>query len=239
MATDRRVRAVMAYYNRMARNGESGTKWARKRKRFTEESANAFFLGVLLDRQIPFKQAWDGGWHMAREHFQNGAFWEDMRRTRIDMLRRIARTGFDGKAYFRFPRELAKNLKRAAEIITERYDGDVRKLWNVDEEHVDEIYDRLKEFRGIGDALAKMGQFVLVREYGVAGGERSKRRMCVKPDVHVNRVTHRLGLVSSPTPRAYFTQSCRLFHRKAAACFRQSCHPTERSDAACPDLTFR
>ena len=38
---------------------------------------------------------------------------------------------------------------------------------------------------------------------------------------------------------AYFTQSCRLFHRKVAACFRQSCHPTERTDAACPDLTFR
>ena len=174
---DRRVRAVMAHYNRMARNDEPGTKWATTRTRFTEESANAFFLGVLLDRQIPFAQAWEGGRHMAREHFKNRDFWEDMRRTRIDTLRRIARTGFDGKAYFRFPRELAKNLKRAAEIITERYDGDARKIWNVDEEHVGEIYDRLKEFRGIGDALAKMGQFALVRDHGVAGGERSKRRM--------------------------------------------------------------
>ena len=151
----------MANYNCMARNCEPGTKWATARKHFTERSANAFFIGVLLDRQIPFEQAWDGGRHMAREHFQNGAFWEDVRRTRIDTLRRIARTGCDGKAYFRFPRELAKILKRAGEIITERYDGDVRKLWNVDEEHVDAIYDRLKEFRGIGDALAKMGQFCL------------------------------------------------------------------------------
>ena len=200
MATDRRVRAVMANYNRMARNCEPGTKRATARKRFTEMSANAFSIGVLLDRQIPFEQAREGGRHMAREHFQNGDFWEDVCRTRIDTLRRIARTGFDGKAYFRFPRELAKNLKRAAEIITGRYDGDVRKLWNVDEEHVDAIYDRLEEFRGIGDALAKMGQFALVREYGVAGGERSKRRMCVKPDIHVKRVTHRLGLVSSRRP---------------------------------------
>ena len=107
---------------------------------------------------------------MAREHFQNGDFWEDMPRTRIDTLRRIARTGFDGKAYFRFPRELAKNLKRAAEIITERYDGDARKIWNVDAEHVDKIYDRLREFRGIGDALAKMGQFALVRDVAAVEG---------------------------------------------------------------------
>ena len=241
MDIDRRVRAVMAHYNRMARNGEPGTKWATTRTRFTEESANAFFLGVLLDRQIPFAQAWEGGRHMAREHFQNGDFWEDMRRTRIGTLRRIARTGFDGKAYFRFPQELAKNLKRAAEIITERYDGDARKIWNVDEEHVEEIYDRLEEFRGIGDALAKMGQFALVRDHGVAGGERSKRRMCVKPDVHVNRVTHRLGLVSSTTPRRVARELAALdlaspadFDLSAWRIGQEYCHATRPACGGCP-----
>ncbi len=241
MATDRRVHAVMANYNRMARNREPGTKWATTRKRFTEISANAFFIGVLLDRQIPFEQAWDGGRHMAREHFQNGRFWEQVRRTRIDTLRRITRAGYEGKAYFRFPGELAKNLKRAADIITERYDGDVRKLWNVDEEHVDAIYDRLKEFRGIGDALAKMGQFALVREYGVAGGERSKRRMCVKPDVHVNRVTHRLGLVSSTTPRSVARELAALelespadFDLSVWRIGQEYCHATRPACGGCP-----
>lgn len=46
-----------------------------------------------------------------------------------------------------------------------------------------------------------MGQFELVRGHGVAGGERSKKAMSVKPDVHVNRVTYRLGLVSEPKAR--------------------------------------
>ena len=41
------------------------------------------------------------------------------------------------------------------------------------------------------------------------------------------------------TTYAYFTQSCHLFHRKVAICFRQSCHPTERSDAVYSDLTIR
>ena len=231
----------MAHYNHMARNGEPGTKWATKRKRFTKESANAFFIGVLLDRQIPFKQAWDGGWHMAHEHFQNGDFWERVRRTRIDTLRRITRTGYDGKAYFRFPGELAKNLKRAAEIIIERYDGDVRNLWNVDEKRVDAIYDRLKEFRGIGDALAKMGQFALVRGHGVAGGERSKRRMCVKPDVHVNRVTYRLGMVSSTTPRRVARELAALelespadFDLSAWRIGQEYCHATRPACEGCP-----
>ena len=83
MAIDRRVRAVMANYKRMARNGEPGTQWATTRKRFTETSANAFFIGVLLDRQIPFARAWDRGGHMAREQFQNGSFREVVRRTRV------------------------------------------------------------------------------------------------------------------------------------------------------------
>jgi len=241
VAIDRRVRAVMANYKRMARNGEPGTQWATTRKRFTETSANAFFIGVLLDRQIPFARAWDGGWHMAREQFQNGPFWEVVRRTRVDTLRRIARTGFDDRAYFRFPNELAMNLKRAAEIIVDRYDGDVRKVWNVDEKDVDAIYDRLKEFRGIGDALAKMGQFALVREYGVAGGERSKRRMCVKPDVHVNRVTHRLGLVSSTTPRRVARELARLelespadFDLSVWRIGQEYCHATGPACGNCP-----
>ena len=236
-----KVRAVMANYTRMAAEGQAGTQWATTRRHFTEMSANAFFIGVLLDRQIPFEQAWDGGRHMVRKHFQNGRFWEVVRQTRIDALRRIARSGFDGKAYFRFPGELAKNLKRAAEIITDRYDGDVRKLWNVDEEHVDVIYDRLKEFRGIGDALAKMGQFALVREYGVAGGERSKRRMCVKPDVHVNRVTNRLGLVSSTTPATVARELAALdldspadFDLSVWRVGQNHCHKTEPDCEGCP-----
>jgi len=194
------IRAVMNYFNQLAKERAECTQWATRRKRFTAESGNAFFIGVLLDQTIPFERAWAGGKHMVENHFQGGNFWANVRKTRLGELKKIARSGKDGQAYFRFPNKFAERLKCAAEIIIERYDGDVRKLWEVGDD-VDLIYERLKEFSGIGDALARMGQFELVRKYGVAGGAKAKKRMCVKPDVHVNRVTYRLGLVSSTGPR--------------------------------------
>lgn len=59
------------------------------------------------------------------------------------------------------------------------------------------MYDRLKEFAGIGDALERMGQFILVRSYGVGGGEASKSQMCIQQDHHMRRVTYRTGLCTS------------------------------------------
>lgn len=61
----------------------------------------------------------------------------------------------------------------AVEKIMGYYEGDVRNIWRVKHTEVYKIYDRFKEFDGIGDALAKMAQFILVRNYGIAGGKYS------------------------------------------------------------------
>ena len=117
----------------------------------------------------------------------------------------------------------------------------MRRVWDVPEERVDDIYDRLKEFPGIGDALAKMGQFALVRGHGVAGGERSKRYMCVKPDVHVKRVAYRLGLVSSERTQTVATELAGLRLRSPAdfdlAVWRvgqRHCHASTPDCDKCP-----
>ena len=94
-----------------------------------------------------------------------------------------------------------KNLKSAAIKIVEEYESDARNVWNgIDMENVDQIYWRFMEFEGIGDALAKMAQFILVRDYGIAGGNRSKKYLSVKPDVHVRRGAD-LELTSSTTSK--------------------------------------
>ena len=86
-------------------------------------------------------------------------------------------------------------------MILEKYDGDARRIWNgTRAKDVGELYDRFREFPGIGDALAKMAQFILVRDYGVGGGEKNKSKMRVKPDVHVRRVTYRIGLTTQMRP---------------------------------------
>ena len=139
---------------------------------------------------------------MVSNHFQGGDFWRAISRTPISKLRRITSSGWEGKAYFPFPNELAKYLKNNAKIILNRYEGDVRNVWRVEPSEVNCIYHRFLEFEGIGPALAKMAQFILVRDWGMAGGPRSKHLMRVKPDRHLCRVTSRTGLISSTTPSA-------------------------------------
>lgn len=59
-------------------------------------------------------------------------------------------------------------------MIISKYESDVGNIWNyVRPEDVHVIYDRFLEFSGIGDALARMAQFILVREYGIAGGAKN------------------------------------------------------------------
>lgn len=224
--TDRqRVRAVMALFERRTREGWDGymDRWPKKEHAFTKREASAFFIGMMLDLGQPADRAWCAGRHIAANHFQKaGRFsWQVAAKTDVGTIRRIMRTGFDGGrpqtgceytgAYHRYLcrpagrrdwSDMAKRLKSNAKLITDQYAGDVRRVWaGLDASEVDLIYCRLREFQGVGDALAKMGQFALVRDYGAAGGERSKKAMSVKPDVHVNRVTFRLGLVSESKAR--------------------------------------
>ncbi len=173
--------------------------WQNKRFR-DAQAANGWFIFLLLDRIQPAWRAWDGGNHFVKNHFTHGDFWTEISKCHLGTLKRICNSGFEGNAYAlsvtnpTFP----SNLKKSAELIVSEYSGDVRNVWNdIRAPHVRKLYDRLIQFPGIGVALARMGQFDLVRQYGVGGGEASKSKLCIKPDVHVCRVAFRAGLTSS------------------------------------------
>ena len=200
ISTSRKIEsAAMSHYRQQIRDGKA-PEW-NDRKYPKRTVANGFFLGVMLDMTQPADRAWDAGKHLANNHFnQTGNFWNNVTNTNLDTIRKICRTGYDGKAYAagwhvnKFP----KRLKENAKMIISKYESDVRNIWNhVRPEDVHVIYDRFLEFSGIGDALARMAQFILVREYGIAGGAKNKRLMKVKPDVHVCRVSFRLGVSES------------------------------------------
>ena len=191
------VRAIMSYYRK------NSIKWSCRRRRFTEKKANAFFVGVMLDLKQGTERAWEAGQYMVENYFYDiGDFWKEISVTHLSTIKKICREGYYGNHFAlnvtvnTFP----KNLKSAAKKIVGEYESDVRNVWNnVDAEHVDEIYSRFKEFEGIGDALAKMAQFILVRDYGIAGGKESKKYLSVKPDTHLQRVLFRLGLAEKKT----------------------------------------
>ena len=195
------VKHIMKHYSNLVSNDDRGI-WAKKRIRFaSEKDANAWFIGLMLDQNQPAERAWEGGEHLVNTHFADVEnVWDAISQTHLNTLKRICNKGFKGKAYAlgvsnpSFPR----NLKEAAIRIVEKYDGSVRNVWKyIRATNVNELYDRLREFSGIGDALARMGQFILVRSMGVGGGEESKSLMRIKPDVHVRRVACRTGLCSS------------------------------------------
>ena len=86
-----------------------------------------------------------------------------------------------------------------------------------------------------------MGQFALVKDYGIAGGARSKHRMCVKPDLHVRRVTYRLGLVSSERTSTVVKELTELnlespadFDLSVWRVGQQHCHATNPGCDGCP-----
>ena len=196
------LNAIAKRFREMAKACDDWTTWASKPKRFTPEEGNAFFIGVFFDQQQPADWAWEGGEHMAANHFQGENFWESVSCAPLSKVKRIMRYGWDGNAYFRFWNRFSKHLKDNAKVILDSYEGDVRNVWKgLQPRDVNEIYCRFLEFKGIGPALAKMAQFILVRDHGMAGGELSKHHMRVKPDRHVCRVTYRLGLVSNTRPK--------------------------------------
>ena len=201
ISTSRKIEsAAMSHYRQQIKDGWA-PEWSNDRKCFTRTEANEFFLGVMLDMTQPAARAWCAGSHLANNYFnQTGNFWNDVASAHLNTIRKICKTGYDGKAYAagwhvnKFP----KRLKENAEMIISKYESDVRNIWNyVHPENVHVIYERFLEFSGIGEALARMAQFILVREYGIAGGAKNKRLMKVKPDVHVCRVSFRLGVSKS------------------------------------------
>ena len=177
--------------------------WSKKRKRFTSMEASAWFVGVMLDQLQRAEGAWDRGDHLVyeNEEFRSVVnIWETISDMHLNSLKRICNTGYYGNAYaLRYlHRRFPEYLKRSAKLIVAKYKGDVRNIWNgVKAEKIDLLYDRLIEFPGIGKMLARMGQFDLVRTYGVGGGEENKSKMRVKPDEHVRRVAYRSDLIST------------------------------------------
>lgn len=240
-----KVSAVMDYYSVLSRGNEHGDfRWSTVRRRFTLAKANAFFLGVMLDQGQLAERAWDGGEHLIEHHFTGRrGFWSEVLAAHPQTVKRISTSGYDGTSYAsvyctnKFPRW----LRSAATKMLGEYQGDPRKIWSVTPVNVSLIYDRFLEFDGIGDALAKMAQFILVRNYRVAGGKKNQSKMSVKPDVLVRRVLARMGITETESlPHALSILSTLNMKRPAdfdASLWvlgREFCFKTNPNCGGCP-----
>jgi|GEM_PF-3114832 len=239
------VKAVMVYYAELDASGDKEHDWLRwsdSRVRMSLDFANKLFVGLVLDQGQIAERAWEKADHLVDHYFlEEDNWWESVADAHPKLVHAVCRYGYGGKSYAekfqanKFPKWLQAN----AALLVEEFDGDPRMVWR--RAPVDEIYGRLKRFAGIGDALAKMGQFMLVRRYGVGGGLAKRRRLSIKPDVLVNRVMYRAGI--SPSRRArdvagavagLALDSPADFDAAAWLVGRQYCLETDPDCAGCP-----
>ena len=217
--------AYQGFYRRLSGSDEySWMKWVSKPKAMARADANAFILSVMLDQGQRAERAWKAGLHLS-QWWGARVFWAKIRQMPMQELRDKCRSGYDGKSYalrFQsgyFPAWLRKN----AVLMAQKYDDDPRRIWSdVTPESVHKIYTRMREFAGIGEGLAAMAQFILVRNHGIAGGSDSQGRMCIKADSHVTRVVFRLGLADKMTPTAV-TKAVSNLHLPSPADFDAAC----------------
>ncbi len=91
---------------------------------------------------------------------------------------------------YRWYRKLADRIIEASKLILSKYKGKAQNIWN-DEPTVDELIDRLEEFKGISQKKSTMTARILKKDYGI----KIKGKIDVSCDVHVKRVFLRTGLV--------------------------------------------
>lgn len=91
----------------------------------------------------------------------------------------------------RFPQVMALRIKKACQLLIERYDSKTENIWN-DNPRSDDLQRRFEEFDGIGQKKASMATNILVRDFGIK--VRDRRGIDISFDIHVRRVFLRSGL---------------------------------------------
>lgn len=184
----------------LRRYGRSLADWARWKSKSTKmrpHAANAFLLGVMFDRSVPWERAWDAADWMCSsigDPEDVTSVWHALVKMDASRLRGFLRYGYGGQAFHRHYKTFARLLPQASEHILEHYQGDPRKIWN-NQRDVNEVRNRLDSIPAIGPGLARMAVLILAREHGRLGGRKARRQLDPKPDVHVRRVFQRVGLI--------------------------------------------
>ena len=193
----RTKRNVAKALRRHTRSTQAWVRWNKITSKMRAYDANAFLMGVMLDRGGLAERAWD-----AAEHFCSSvgdtddvsSLWSEILAMDRPRLRGYLRYGYGGKAFHRFYKTFAKLLPQAAEHLLENYGGDPRQIWN-NQRDIAKVKQRLDDIPAIGPGLANMAVLILARQHGLLGGKTARRQLDPKPDIQVRRVFTRTGLI--------------------------------------------
>jgi len=161
---------------------------------FLLNNPNALLFGAIFDYQIKLEKAWEAPFSLA-----NRLGHLDVRRiARMDPtdLSKYIRRDETRNALHRFPTVLAARLVAASKLLLRKYRGDAGNMWPSGASVVD-VINRLDEFEGIGQKIARMMGRILVEYLGVRLVHWEQLDIAV--DRHVARVFLRTGLVLRPS----------------------------------------
>jgi endonuclease-3 len=193
----RTKRKIAKALRRHARSISGWARWSQKTTKMHAYQANAFLLGVMLDRSVLADRAWEAAQWICNALIDGediASLWRRLRDMEPVRLRGFLRYGYGGNALHRHYKTFARLLPAAAEHLLENYDGDPRRIWN-DQRDIAEVRRRLEVIPTIGPALARMAVLILARDHGLLGGKKARAQLDVKPDIHVQRVFQRTGLI--------------------------------------------
>jgi uncharacterized HhH-GPD family protein len=127
-----------------------------------ESNPFALVVGMLLDQQVAMETAFAGPKKIADRIGDVDA----RQIAEYDPDKFVALCS-ETPAIHRFPGSMAKRIQTLAQIVVDRYDGEVTGLWTVGDPDGPELLRRLKALPGFGDQKAKIFLALLGKQYGV------------------------------------------------------------------------
>ena len=201
---------------------------------FAYNNPFAFLLGAALDRGVE----WTRAWRIPRQLADRLGHLDPARIAAmpIDEVERHLRS-LPVQYRHRFPRNAARSILSAAQLVSGRYFGDASQLWTG--VSVKEAGRRLQEIFGIGPGITAMTLRILYDDFGLFRGQ--ERDIDIKPDVHVKRVFRRTGLIDGDSEQAYVEAARQLnplfpgeLDWPAWEIGRRWCHAAQPECTSCP-----
>jgi uncharacterized HhH-GPD family protein len=122
----------------------------------------ALVVGMLLDQQVPMETAFAGPKKIADRMGDVDAH----QIAEYDPAK-FAALCSERPAIHRFPGSMAQRIQTLAQLVVDRYDGDVTGLWTAGDPDGPEVLRRLEALPGFGEQKAKIFLALLGKQYGV------------------------------------------------------------------------